>query len=294
VGRWIERLGIFCLLSLNIGLSCGATDPQNDDPAPLVAGNFALPTSQQPGPFVSFGQNLIGRNKVQLELDNLSPYPGVGPFRNALASLTYGITDSTSFYFGYPLSATTKGSYYSFSQLGDLTFQLEQAIYAEGNLYHQDQVTIVGALTVPDKDFSQESYNAFTYFIGTTYNRTTPDWQVFASSGMLFSGSYKNSRLGSVVFYQGGIGHVVVAVPNESIVSALLELYGVYAEKDQITGNYFPDTGGNVVSLVPSLSLAEPWFIVRAGLGFPVVQSFYGNQQPSSFYIVSSISITID
>jgi hypothetical protein len=269
---------------------------------PPKQGNFALPSPQQPGPLLSFGQTLIGRNHLQLAVDTYTPYPGTG-FNSVDATMTYGLTDDTSVYFDYPLRADASSRVFRGNHLLDATLQLEQAIYTAGNAHYQEQATVVGAMILPLDDvngrvkrrghFSQVSYGAPAYFLGTTYNRTGIHWMGFVSPGFLLTTESDQVRLGSQYYYQAGIGRDLIAVADRSILFALLELNGQYTIKDEILQLKLRNTGGNIITLTPSLSLATQDFIVQAGVGFPIVQTLNGNQQKMDYLVAANFTWTI-
>jgi hypothetical protein len=265
--------------------------------SPPSIGNFALPSPQQPGPLLSFGQTLIGKNYLQLSLDTFSPYQLGGSFDSVNAAMIYGITDSTALYFSYPIVADAQTRVHRTSGLRDITLQLEHGIYTAGNIRHQDQATVVGAMTLPLQDANSlqtVGYGSPTFFMGTTYNRTYVDWLGFVSPGVLITTTSNHIRLGSQYMYQAGIGRNIVAVTDKSMVFGLLELDGQYTEKDQIFGFANPNSGGNIITLTPSLWLSSKRFIAQVGVGFPIVQNLNGNQPTLDYFIATSLSWTVD
>ena len=260
-------------------------------------GNFALRSPQQPGPLLSFGQTLIGKNFFQLSLDTFSPYQIGGAFDTIYASMIYGISDTTSLYFSYPIQADAQTRVHRGTSLTDVSLQLEQGIYVAGNTRYQDQATLVGAITLPLQDASTMEtvgYGAPTFFMGTTYNRTYVDWLGFVSPGVLITTTSKHIRLGSQFLYQAGLGRNIVAVTDKSMVFGLLELDGQYTEKDHIFGFANPNSGGNIIALTPSLWLSSNHFIGQVGVGFPIVQNLNGNQANIDYFIATSLSWTLD
>ncbi len=264
-------------------------DGIKSDSFPPNVGNFALPTSQQPGPLLSFGQTLIGRNDLQLAINAFSPYSIGGAFDSTNVTMTYGITDRLALYFKYPISAPS---------LLDINLQLEQAIYTSSRSRYSDLATIVGAVTLPIKEATTtkqipQGYGAPTYFLGTTFNRTYVDWMGFVSPGVQVTTSSNHVRLGSQVLYQAGIGRNIIAVSDQSILFGLLELDGQYTEKDHIFGRAEQNTGGNTVALAPSIWFSSKSLIVHAGVGFPVVQDLNGNQCKIDYFVVGEVIWTI-
>ena len=275
---------------------------EGDSVSPPTIGNFGLSSPQQPGPFLSFGQTLIGRNYLQLSLSTFSPYSNItGPFNNINASLTYGITDNTALYFNFPITADVATRNHSFhgisSGVRDITLQLEQAIYTTGNATYQDQATVVGSMTLPSQEVdltkSSTGYGAPSYFVGATYNRTYVDWLGFISPGALLTTASHGTRFGSQFLYQAGLGRNILYVGHTSALFGLLELDGQYTEKNQLFGRALPNSGGNVVALTPSLSLATQTLMAQVGVGFPIAQHLFGNQQPLDYFIAANFIWTV-
>lgn len=274
-----------------------AAETRDNENSPPKLGNFALPGPQQPGPLVSFGQTLIGRNHLQLYLNTFSPYHILPPFDNINASLIYGFTDNTSLYFNYPIEADVRVRSFRSSTLKDIDLQLEHAFYTAGNNHYQEQATIVGAITIPTQDtfsrLSTRSFGSPTYFIGTTYNRTYVDWLFFLSPGALLTTTSNQIRLGSQYLYQAGIGYNILAVPDNSTLYALVEFDGQYTDKTQVLKHNLSNSGGNIIALTPSLSFATERLIAQVGVGFPVVQNLFGKQKKADYFIMSQFILTI-
>ncbi len=279
----MKELWIFITLGCLTGWAHATTDDQaalanpGADSPPNI-GNFALPSPDQPGPFLSFGQTLIGKNHLQLATNTFSPYQIGGAFDNVDVSLTYGFTDTTSLYFNYPLIVDPHTRTHHSSSLYDINLQLEHAFFTAGDRNYQEQATLVGAITLPTRDASflaqrvPITYGAPTYFLGATYNRTYVDWLFFVSPGYLLTTTSHDVRQGSQFLYQAGIGRNIVYVSEQSILFGLVELDGQYTEKNQTFGHNLPNTGGNIIALTPSLSLSTSRFIAQAGVGFPILQ----------------------
>ena len=274
-----------------------------DEGEPPKIGNFALEGPQQPGPFLSFGQTLIGRNYVELSYATYSPYHNISPpFNNMNVALTYGITDETSLYLNFPIkadSATRNHAFHGLSSgLSDVTLQLEQSIYAAENTKYQDQATIVGSISLPTQEVTTiktpQGYGSPSYFLGTTYSRTYVDWLGFVSPALLFTTTSGGVRLGSQFLYQAGIGRNILYVSGKSSLFGLLEVDGQFTQKNQLFGRDRPNSGGNVIALTPSVSLSAQRFVAQVGLGFPVVQKLYGTQTKVSYFLAANVVWTIN
>ena len=108
---------ILCLLPLYI---LGAKGDE-----PIKEGNFSLPTSQQPGPLLGFGQNIVDKHDVQVFL-----FPDflVGPckrFSELAPSVLYGIRDDLSLFVELPIAASFCLATQCSSGPEDLIAQLE-------------------------------------------------------------------------------------------------------------------------------------------------------------------------
>ena len=265
--------------------------------APPSIGNFALRTSQQPGPLISLGQNIIDANQVLLTLATVSPFPNGGAFDIVNATLNYGFTDYTSLYFNYPLRADTAFNSHRSLRFLDVSLQIEHAFYAAGNNKFQDQATIVGGLTLPTHENSSidkiDGFGAPSYFLGTTFNRTYVDWYLFASPGAVITTRSDNIKIGSQILYQAGVGHNIFSVKNKAMLFALLEFDGQYTQKNNLGGFIDYDSGGNVISLTPSISFNTNHTMTQIGIGFPVVQNLNGDQDKINYFIAANFTWTI-
>jgi hypothetical protein len=273
--------------------------------APPQEGNFALPAPQQPGPLLSFGQTIIGRNHVQLVYSEYDVIPQGGGGGNRNIELIYGLTDYTSLYFDYPLESNYSTRHSRFSSVNDAVLQLEHAFYTAGNTKYQDQATVVGLITLPLQStttfqmrsatnrYISVSYGAPAYFFGTTYNRSYVDWLGFVSPGILITPVSQGIKLGSQALYQAGLGHTIKTVPDRYIFSWLVEFQGQYTAKDQEYGYKIPDTGGNVIALAPSLWFSTKRLILQVGISLPVMQRLNGSQTKTNYSIAANITWTI-
>ena len=299
----IKKNIVSCCLFLYLGQALATSDNQaavnhTGANAPPNTGNFALPSPQQPGPLISFGQTLIGRNHLQLETDSFGTFPGKGIFQNLNTAMTFGISDATSIYFNYPLQSNYSTRLLRLTALQDATLQLEHAIYTAGTSTYQDQASIVGFVNLPlDENHPNRkfptTYGAPAYFLGATYNRTTVDWLGFISPGIFLTTAKDRTQLGSQGLYQAGIGRNIWSETNRFILMGLLEFDGLYTTKDRILGHSLPNTGGNIIGLTPSLWFSTQHLIMQLGVGFPIIQNLNGKQTKTDYYVAASLSWTI-
>lgn len=61
-----------------------------------------------------------------------------------------------------------------------------------------------------------------------------------------------------------------------------IEFDGTQTEKNKIQGITDPNSGGNVIFVIPSIWLSSKQWIFQWGIGFPLVQNLNGHQDKSS------------
>lgn len=207
--------------------------------APLEAqppsiGNFALPDSQQPGPFISFGQNIIDKNQIQIYSDPNYQRNTDQSFLEIPAVFLYGLTDESSILVTLPIAADYRSGAYHSSGMADISAQGEYAFYENSNSQYTEQMTLVSALTIPTGSLSKNpptGFGSMSYFLGGTYNHMSVDWLWFTSPGVMWITKHSNIKLGSQYLYQFGVGRNIKSEPNQYIFSALMEIDGTYFEK---------------------------------------------------------------
>src|ERR1700733_11682693 len=81
---------------------------EEDDVGHIVEGNLALPSSQQPSPIFCFGQNIIGKGKLQALAFTDSLLGKRRNFTEVTPSALYGISDALSVIVSIPIAAQFK------------------------------------------------------------------------------------------------------------------------------------------------------------------------------------------
>ncbi|MBA2649359.1 MAG: hypothetical protein H0U75_07150 [Legionella sp.] len=145
--KWLVLL--FITITPIIGKGETIVSKLTSDDNPPNKGNFALPTSQQPGPFFSFGQSLIEKNQVQFYIAPSYLKVEDGHFLTIFSSAVYGLTDKSSLLMTVPVAAEYKIGMTQSHGLGDIYFQGEYAFYNASSSKYADQMTIIGGLTAP-------------------------------------------------------------------------------------------------------------------------------------------------
>ncbi|WP_233588451.1 hypothetical protein [Legionella septentrionalis] len=254
---------------------------------PPSINNFALGESQQPGPFFSFGQNIINKNQLQFFLETNYLSSTTQNLLTVVPAFLYGITDNASILVNIPVAANYSAQDSRSSGIADASIQGEYAFYNANNAKASKQATVVAAISAPTGSLKKNpptGFGAPSYFLGTTYNEMFVDWWWFASPGVLLIEASDNAHLDTQYWYQTGLGKNLYSASNRYIFSALLELDGQYSEKDKIFGQYDPNSGGNIVYITPSVWFSTQKFTAQLGISIPITQHWNGEQGTTHYY----------
>lgn len=258
-------------------------------------GNFALPSSQQPGAFLSFGQNTLEKNKTQLFLF-ADDYAGDQKhFIDMTPGIVYGLTDNLSFFLNIPYALSYQQESNHSSGLEDIILQLEYVFYSKQTNRYIDTATIVANTSFPTGSSIKNpptGFGAQTFFLGGTFSRLYNDWFGFISPGLLVPTSHQGTRFGNHYFYQLGLGKNISYATSQYIFAWLLELNGNLYQKDKINGKIDPDSGGNIIYLIPSLWFSTQHFIFQSGIGWAASQNWYGHQSKNTYLIAVNLGWT--
>lgn len=264
------------------------------DQQPEEIGNFALPTSQQPGPFVSFGQNILDQGQVQLFLLTNAFIGKNSYLTNILPSVLYGITDDLYFFFTVPFSPGNKDKDQHSSGLEDLVAQLEYAFYTKKSSDSVDQATLVANVTFPTGSSTKNPATGFgssSFFIGATFNHMEIDWFFFTSPGAVLTTSRHGTKFGDQLLYQFGLGRNIPS-PTGWIFAWMVEFDGLFAWRNRIKGVTDPNSGGNVIYATPSIWISSKNIILQVGAGYPIVQHLFGSQSRKFLSLEMNLGVT--
>ena len=255
-------------------------DKDEHEEKSVKAGNLALKASQQPGPLISFGENIFDKGTKQVYLlvdDYLGQHKH---FIDIFPSYLYCPTDELSIYFNVPYAVSYRDKERRSAGLEDAFVQLEYAYYTKETKCYQDQFTIVGFLGFPTGSALKvppTGFGTLTGFLGLTFNRTAVDWLYFSSFGAVVSGSIDGTKIANQYLYEFGIGKNIW-YSKHSIFAWILEFDGVYANRNRIEGIIDPKSGGNTVYMTPSLWYSTDHLILQFGIGYAIVSQLYGDQ----------------
>lgn len=265
-----------------------------DQGSPPSTGNFSLPTSQQPGPLVSVGENVIDKN-VTLFFIFADDYNAEEKhFTDVVPSFLYGITDNLSAFFNVPIAPSYKVNKDRSSGLEDAFLQFEYAFYNNKTSTYADQATVIVNMTVPTgsgKKIPPTGVGALSYFLGATYNRMYVDWFAFTSYGITLPLDHNDTKFGNNYLYELGFGRNI-ATTDHWIFAWMIEVDGQYTEKNKISGSTDQNSGGNFVFVTPSFWASSKTLILQLGIGLPVTQHLNGNQTDYNFLVVGNVGWT--
>ncbi|OGV27344.1 MAG: hypothetical protein A3F18_04775 [Legionellales bacterium RIFCSPHIGHO2_12_FULL_37_14] len=287
--RFIILLGTLLLTFL----AQSAFAEEEEDPTPV--GNFALPASQQPGPFYSFGSNIIDKGQWQITgTPNIFKSTGER-FVEFDTSILYGLSERSSLLFTLPSTikysnAATDDSY---NGLGDVGLQGEYTLVDHSTKVSAAQISVIAALSVPSgKD--RVSYNGTTYFLAGTANYMSPSWLQYVSPGMVIFGGDLSTRPGMLYYLDIGMGRNLYSEPGQYISLFLLEVNGQLNSPNpyidatiptRASGSVLQD--GYFIYLTPSLFISTRSLAFQIGASFPVSQSWTNAIDQSVDYTAS-------
>lgn len=268
---------------------------EKDSDKPLKIGNFALPTSQQPGPLLSFGQNIIEAEQLQLFMLGLDFAKCHHDYTTILVpSIVYAIRDDLSIFINVPISPISKQDGHYSSGIQDAFIQLEYAFFTKEHRTYIDQATVVANVTFPSGSIKKNpptGIGAPSFFFGGTIARTAIDWYYFTSHGVLWTTSHDKTKFGNQFLYQFGIGRNIANI-SDWLFLWMVELDGVYSWKDEIHGEFDPNSGGNQIFLTPSLWISSEHLILQLGVGYAIQQNLFGDQDKNTYLLAFNLGWT--
>lgn len=288
---------VFLLNFISSVLAYGENAASNSKKAdePPAKGNFVLPTSQQPGALVGFGQNIVDKNQAQFFL-LVDDFSGVNKHTiDVVPGIVYGIRDDLSLFFNVPVTPSLKENQDHSNGLEDIYLQFEYTFYSHSTSKYLDQDTVVANVTFPTGSSKKQPATGFgspSFFLGATFLRTYVDWLAFTAHGAVLTTTNGGTKFGDQFLYQFGLGRNIVSIDSSWIFAWMIEVDGQYSQKDRIRGIMDPDSGGNVIYLTPSLWISSKKIIIQLGAGVPISQHLFGNQKRNNYLLVADLGCT--
>ncbi len=269
----------------------------NKEQGPPEIGNLILPNSRQPGPLLAFGENILDKGQIQVFLLTNDLEGDHKHMTSTTPSIIYGITDDLSILLGVPLALSFKENQEHSSGVQDSILQVEYAYINKTTKRYVEQDTIVVNLSIPTGSSTAQPPTGFgspNFFLGTTFSRVYADWLFFASPGALLTTANNNTQFGNQYLYQAGLGRNIFDIDKKWIFAWILEADGLYSEKNKINGAIDPNSGGNVVYLLPSLWISSKRFTFQLGVGGPAYQHLFGDQKNNYYLLALNLGWTFN
>ncbi len=266
------------------------------DQEPPKVGNFMLPNTQQPGSLIGLGQNIINKKQTQWSLI-AADFGGVGKyFTSVIPILRYGMTDDLTFGVSVPVTPIQKENKNRSAGLEDAFLQLEYAFYGKSTYCFVDQATILATVFAPTgsaKKVPATGNGATSYLLGGSFERVYTDWFFFTSYAAIVAQSQNDTRFGNMYLYQGGLGRNIFNIDSKWIFAGMAEVDGDYSKRNKINGTTDPNSGGNVVYVMPSLWLSSKDWIFQLGVGYAVTQNLYGDQKRNTYLVAAQVQLIL-
>ena len=255
-------------------------------------GNFALPPSQQPGPLVGFGQNIIEKGDVQLFV---FPDQFKGKQKNFIEvapSLLYAFSNKCSLFIEPSVAAKFKVGPFTSHGLEDLLIQLEGLIYSHETIDKVNGITLVANMTFPTGSAFKvppTGFGAPSFFIGFTASHTQLDWYLFTAYAGIITTQRKNTKFGNQFLYQWGLSKNIAYKADKWLFNWMVELDGIYRQRNKFRGVIDADSGGNIVLLGPSLWFSTQRLILQLGISAVVSEHLFGLQTKDSYFLAADV-----
>ncbi len=272
-------LSVFFISSNLCAEESNGSESKKQEPPKI--GNFALSASQQPFGLFAFGGNIIDQGEVKLYFFADGFFGKNKITTDFIPSVLFGITDSLSIFFNFPVLPILKDGRNRSSGLGDFFVQLEYAFYNKSTINYVDQATVLTNVTVPAGSIKKNPPTGFgssSFFLGSTYCRTWIDWLVFVGQGAVLTTSNHRTKFGDQFLYQFGFGKNIQGT-RESIYAWMIEVDGQYNKKNRINGRIDHNSGGNVIYVTPSIWISSKEILFQFGVSVPINQNLFGKQR---------------
>jgi hypothetical protein len=264
----------------------------SDNQGPPKVGNFALPGSQQPGQFLSFGANIVDKDESQFTIAALH-FQGASQHQATLApAYLYGLTDLSSIFLQLPIAVNYKTATNHSSGIADTLVQFESAFYNKQKSCYIDQATIVTGIFIPTGNLDKTpptGAGSVSLLVGGTFTRTYIDWLYFSALGTQISTTENAIKPGNQFLYQFGLGKNIFNIGSAWILAWVVELDGQYTQQNRLQEQKDVNSGGNIVTLTPSFFISCKSFAFQTGIGVPVIQALNGEQSKNHYLFAAQI-----
>lgn len=287
------------LVLLLYTLCCfGQTTKQTEEPEKveqLKIGNFSLPPSQQPGPLIGFGQNIVNKGDLQAYFFGGALLGHKKQLVEAAPSILYAPRDDLSLFVEFPAAIQFKENNYNSSGMEDILIQLEYQLYVQETEKKINEITLVSNITIPTGcpfKIPPTGFGAPSIFLGFTASHTAIDWYYFTSGAAILPARHNGTQFGKLFLYQFGLSKNISYKPGKWIFNWMIELDGLYRKRDTFAGTIDFNTGGNMIVFGPSLWFSTEKLIVQGGFQWVIYQHNFGIQSKDRYLVAVNVAWT--
>jgi hypothetical protein len=260
---------------------------------PLKIGNFALPSSQQPGPLIGFGQNMLDKGDFQF-FNYVDFLKGRNKeFTEMIPTILYGFTQDFSMYLQAPIALKFQEDGTVFRGIQDILIQFEYSFYNKSTLTDTNQISLVTNITLTPDSVTKNIRRGLAttnFFLGFTASHMGTSWYPFMSLGtILATRDSDNTKYGNQLLYECGLSQNIFYVEDKYIINWMLELDGFYKQQDTVCGLIDPNSGSNTILFGPSLWFSSQRISAQAGISWVIFEKLLGVQNPNKYYIAIDI-----
>ncbi len=292
-----QQVKLFFFLMMIFNFHFAVTKNEKPKVEQIKSGNFSLSSSQQPGPLIGFGQNMLDQHNLQFFWYSNDLIGENKNLTSIIPEFLYGIRDNFSVLFELPIASTFQIGDEIYQGLQDFLVQLEYAVVDKISYDATNQITLVGNVTFPtgaspgihQQNFGSLSFHACTFFLGTTISHMDTVWYPFISVGAQITTKSQNTKLGNQILYQAGLNRNISSSPGKYIFNVMLEFDGAYKEKNQTSDVIDHNSGGNQILLGPSCWFSTEHFTFQAGVSWVVYQQLNGIQNKNNYFLTIDV-----
>jgi hypothetical protein len=211
--------------------------------------------------------------------------------------LIYGLRDGTSLFAAVPFvykeqevnSPDGGRSEREDAGIGDVRLFVKQRIWRRDRPGRTERLALLGGLELPTGDTSeanglgkfprpiQPGSGSWDPFVGVIATHQKQRYELSTDVIYQFNTEARGFEFGDSLNHDVGLW--VRVWPGElpewgtpSAIHAVMELNGVFQQKNTVNGDLVGDLGGYTLYLSPGLQWVGPWWIVEASLQFPAIQ----------------------
>lgn len=270
------------------------------DIKPLKIGNLAVRAAFQPGPLFAKGQKMLDKNQVVFyEVPIYTKGKNKYAYQTFIHNILYGISDRLSILVS-PSNAryinTENNKLICSKGFLDLPVTVEYDYYVNFKETSISRLSIIGSVFFPTGARYRKptlGFGSFSFFAGLTARYLSIDWYIFADVIAWPRTEHCNTKYGSSIMYDWGIGRNIKHV-KDWVFLALWEFNGLYSFKDLVCKKIQHNTGGNIIFCGPSIWISSNYLKLQAGIQWPMFEHLFGVQNKITFRAGLYITIAIN